>query len=411
MRPNSPAPTPPLAAGALLAPLLAALSAIGPFAIDTYLPAFTVMMQDLQASQLEIQHSLTAFLAPFAFMALWHGAVSDALGRRPIVIVCLLVFAAGSAIALFATRIEHLWLARAIQGISAGAGMVVSRAVVRDCFEGARAQKIMAQGAMMFALAPAVAPIIGGWLLAAFGWRSIFAFLIVYALVLVAAILRWLPETLPVDKRQSLHPAWLLESYVRTFRNPAFLGQSGALAFNFLAFFIYVLSAPAFLMQHLGVSAQGFAWLFVPTVTGMICGSWYSSHLASRLSPVACMERSYRIMLVAAATNLVLNLLLPAALPWAVLPIMLYSFGMAVGTPALQLLIIDLYPKQRGLVASCQSFTQSTFNAIGASLIAPILWHSPRDLALGMFTLLGCGLLAFRFGRRHATPPGSAGIS
>ncbi len=397
---------------AFLAPLLAALAAIGPFAIDTYLPAFPEMMTDLQASQIDVQHSLTAFLLPFAAMALWHGALSDALGRRPVVVFSLLLFALGSLLAMFATQIEHLWLARAIQGISAGAGMVVSRAVVRDILEGPAAQKMMAQGAMMFALAPAIAPMIGGWLLSAFGWRSIFGFLVLYALVLVAAILRWLPETLPVEKRQSLHPVWLAQSYVRVFRNGAFLGQSGALAFNFLGFFIYVLSAPVFLMQHLGVSAQGFGWLFIPTVTGMILGSWYSSRLASHLPPVACMKRGYRIMLTAAAANVLLNLLMPATLPWAVLPIMLYSFGMAVGTPALQLLIIDLYPKQRGLVASCQTFMQSTFNVVGAGIIAPLLWHSPRHLAFGMLTLLICGVLAFSLGRRVAdhsphAPPAS----
>jgi MFS transporter, DHA1 family, multidrug resistance protein len=384
----------------ILAPLLAALAAIGPFTIDTYLPAFPEMMQDLNASQLDIQQSLTAFLLPFALMALWHGAISDALGRRPVVIVSLIIFLLGSLAAAFATTIEHLWLARAVQGISAGAGMVVSRAVVRDILEGAAAHRVMAQGAMMFALAPAVAPITGGWLLAAFGWRSIFVFLALYAGLLILAILRWLPETLPPEKRQSLHPVHLARSYAQVFSNPAFLGQSGALAANFLGFFLYVLSAPVFLMTHLGVSAQGFAWLFVPTVTGMMLGSWWSSRLAGKLSPVGCVRLSFGIMLTAATVNVVFNTFFAAQLPWSVLPIMLYTFGMAIGTPALQLLIIDLYPKQRGLVASCQAFMQSSGNVLGAALLAPLLWASTLQLAAGMACLVGLGLLLFLFGHR-----------
>lgn len=388
----------------ILAPLLAGLAAIGPFSIDTYLPAFPEMMRDLGASQLDIQHSLTAYLLPFAFMALWHGAISDALGRRPVVIFSLIIFSLAALGAAFATSIEHLWLARAVQGISAGAGMVVSRAVVRDILDGPAAHRVMAQGAMMFALAPAVAPITGGWLLAAFGWRAIFIFLALYAVILILVILRWLPETLPADQRQSLHPVGLARSYAEVFSNPAFLGQSGALAANFLGFFLYVLSAPVFLLDHLGVSSQGFAWLFVPTVSGMMLGSWWSSRLAGRRSPADCLKLSYRLMIAAAAANVLLNIFVAPQLPWAVLPVMFYTFGMAVGTPALQLLIIDLYPQKRGLVASCQSFMQSSANTVGAAVIAPLLWATSLGLATGMAGLVVAGLLMFRFGRRHCPP-------
>jgi MFS transporter, DHA1 family, multidrug resistance protein len=253
-----------------------------------------------------------------------------------------------------------------------------------------------------------VAPITGGWLLAVLGWRSIFVFLALYASLLILAILRWLPETLPLEKRQSLHPVHLARSYLHVFSNPAFLGQSGALAANFLGFFLYVLSAPVFLMTHLGVSAQGFGWLFVPTVTGMMLGSWWSSRLAGQCSPVTCVRLSFAIMLMAATVNVVLNAFFAAQLPWSVLPIMLYTFGMAIGTPALQLLIIDLYPKQRGLVASCQSFMQSSGNVLGAAVLAPLLWATPLQLAAGMASLVGLGLALFLLGYRRQAPQGAS---
>ena len=152
--------------------LLAALGALGPFSIDTYLPSFNDIGQSLHASPVEVQQTLTAYLVPFAIMALWHGAISDALGRRRVLLVSLALFGLALFGCLFATRIEHLWALRALQGMSAGAGIVISRAIVRDLFDGPRAHQLMAHITMMFALAPAIAPVIGGRLQAWFGWRS-----------------------------------------------------------------------------------------------------------------------------------------------------------------------------------------------------------------------------------------------
>jgi len=391
---------------------LAALAAIGPFAIDAYLPAFQAMGADLGASQHQVQQSLTAYLLPFALMSLWHGALSDRFGRRAVVVAALAVFMLASLAVMFATTIEHLWLARALQGISGGAGMVVSRAVVRDVAEGPAAQRLMAQSAMMFALAPAIAPIIGGWVLALAGWRAIFGFLTLYSALLIVAILRFLPETLAPERRQSLHPVWLAKSYWGVFTRPAFLHLAIALALNFAGFFIYVLSAPVFLMQHLGVSAQGFAWLFVPTVTGMMTGSWLSGRVADHLSARTSVTLGYAVMVAAATANVVLNALTPPQLPWPVLPLMLYNLGMALAMPALQLLIIDLLPQQRGLISSCQGFAcrASPTPSARASGAAPVGFHAHPGGGPGGPD--GLGLLLFVTVRPEsapsAAPPGSA---
>ncbi|HET7776352.1 MAG TPA: MFS transporter, partial [Azospira sp.] len=119
-----------------LAILLATLSALGPFSIDTYLPAFPEMGQSLGATPLQVQQTLTAYLLPFAVMTLWHGALSDALGRRRVILAALALFGLASLGCTLATSIEQLWLFRALQGITAGAGIVVGRAVVRDVFQG-----------------------------------------------------------------------------------------------------------------------------------------------------------------------------------------------------------------------------------------------------------------------------------
>ena len=391
-----------------IAALLAALSALGPFSIDTYLPAFPDIAATLGASQLDVQQTLSAYLLSFAAMTLWHGAISDRFGRRRVILWALALFGLASLGCVFASRIEHLWFWRALQGISAGAGIVISRAIVRDLYDGAAAQRLMAQITMMFALAPAVAPVIGGWLQVAFGWRSIFAFLVLATLALFLACWRLLPETLPPERRQSLRPAYLGRTYWQVLTSPPFLLACLALSLNFAGFFIYVLSAPVFLMQHLGLPETAFLWLFGPAMGGLMAGSWTSGRLAGKLSLNCSIALGYAVMATAAVANLALNLGTGTApaLPWAVLPLFVYTFGMSLAMPCLTLFALDPFPAQRGLAASCQTFLQSGFNGLSAALIAPLLWGSTRSLALGMGGLMLAGGLAALARHRLRLLPG-----
>ena len=377
-----------------IALLLASLSALGPFSIDTYLPSFHDIGESLHATPIEVQQTLTAYLIPFAIMALWHGAISDALGRRRVILVTLALFGLALAGCLFATRIEHLWVLRALQGMSAGAGIVISRAIVRDLFDGAAAHRLMSHITMMFALAPAIAPVIGGRLQFWFGWRSVFAFLVLMTLALWLACWRLLPETLPPERRQPLHAGYLARTYWKVLTTPAFLYACAGLAFNFAGFFIYVMSAPVFLMRHLGVSETGFLWLFGPAMAGLMSGAWLSGRLAGKLSLKQTIMRGYLVMGVAALGNIGLNLWLPPALPWSIAPLFVYTFGMSLAMPCLTLLALDPFPRQRGLAASCQMFLQAGSNGLVAGLIAPALWDSTLSLAYGMGALMLLGASA-----------------
>ena len=377
-----------------IAILLAAMSAIGPFSIDTYLPSFHEIGEKLHATPLEVQQTLSAYLFSFALMTLWHGAIADRFGRRKVILVALGLFALASAGCTLATRIEHLWFWRAMQGITAGAGIVLSRAIVRDLFDGSAAQRLMSQITMMFALAPAIAPVIGGWLQTLFGWRSVFAFLVLSTAALWLACWKLLPETLPPEKRQSLRPAYLGATYWKVLTSPPFLLACAALSMNFGGFFLYILSAPVFLMKHLGVPETGFLWLFGPAMSGLVCGSWLSGRLAGRVSLPRTIGLGYAVMGTAAAINLTVNLALPPGLPWSVAPIFVYTMGMSLAMPCLTIFALDPFPAQRGLAASCQTFFQSSFNGLVAALIAPALWGSTLTLALGMAGLMLTGGLA-----------------
>ena len=389
-----------------MALLLASLSALGPFSIDTYLPSFLEIADRLSATQLEVQQTLSVYLLAFAVMTLWHGAISDRFGRRRVILIALALFGIASAGCAFATCIEHLWFWRAMQGVTAGAGIVISRAIVRDLFDGPAAQRLMSQITMMFALAPAIAPVIGGWLQTFFGWRSVFAFLVLSTAGLWLACWKLLPETLPLEKRQSLRPGYLGRTYWKVFTSPAFLFACAALSLNFSGFFIYVLSAPVFLMQHLGIAETGFLWLFGPAMGGLMSGSWLSGRLAGKRSLSSTIALGYGVMACAALINLALNLFLPPSLPWSVLPLFIYTLGMALAMPCLTILALDPFPAQRGLAASCQTFFQSGFNSLAAALIAPALWGSTLTLALGMGSLLLLGGLAALAHQKSRLLPG-----
>lgn len=378
-----------------LAVVLAALAAIGPFAIDTYLPAFPEMASALGATQVEVQQTLTAYMATFAVMVLWHGALADRFGRRRVLIGATLLFALASALCAFATTIEWLWAGRALQGLCGGAGMVVGRAVIRDLYDGAQAQRLMSRVMMIFAIAPAVAPLIGGMLLALAGWRSIFLFLAVFGLVLTYLTWRFLPETLAPEARQGLHPVALGRAYRTVLSSRPFLLLTGTVALMFNGFFIYVLSAPVFVMTHLGLGTQDFAWLFVPAVTGMMLGSALSGRVAGRWTQRRAIFAGFVVMFTAASAGVALALIGPAQAMWLVAPVALYNLGMALAMPSLGILALDLFPLRRGMASSCQSFLQVGVNALTAGLLAPLLWHSPLSLALGMSAFAALALGAF----------------
>lgn len=375
----------------LLAVLLAALAMIGPFAVDTYLPSFPAIRSDLQASAIEVQQTLSIYLLGFAVMTLFHGTISDSFGRRPVILVNLIVFLAASAGCALAATFEQLLFFRCVQGLSAGSGIVVGRAIIRDSLEGHAAQRLMALVTMIFGVAPAVAPVIGGWLQAGFGWRSIFVFLAIYsALLLLACHLR-LPETLPLQQRHPFKLAPLARNYWKLGRSlPLFL-LSSAVALNFSGFFLYIVSAPAFIYDLLHLSETDFAWLFFPGILGVTLGAFLSGRLAGRLPPRSTVNLGYAIIFSAVAFNLLYSAVGSPAVPWSVLPILIYTLGMALAMPSITLLALELFPLNRGLTASLQGFEHAFLSSIVAGIVAPFLSHSAITLASGMAILAALG--------------------
>jgi DHA1 family bicyclomycin/chloramphenicol resistance-like MFS transporter len=391
-----------------LAALLALLGMLGPFSIDTYIPAFAGIAGALDASPAAMQQTLSAYLFGFAFMNLFHGALADSFGRRPVVLWGITVFTIASAGCALSQNVGQLVLFRALQGLSTGAGIVVSRAVIRDMFPPAQAQQVMSQVTIYFGVAPAIAPIIGGWLFVHTGWHSIFWFLTGVGVVLWTANYKLLPETLHIAQRQPFNVRNLMQGYWQLGANPKFFLLALASGVPFNGMFLYVLCAPAFLGEHLGLAPTQFFWFFLLTIAGIMGGAWASGRLAGRIAPRRQIRHGFLIMVVISLANVAANFLFTPSAWWALLPIAIFAFGWALMVPVVTLLVLDLYPERRGMASSLQAVIGSTANGLVAGAVAPLVMHSTRAIALTSLLMMGVGLVAWIYIGRHWPQTGRA---
>ncbi|MEO8278203.1 MAG: multidrug effflux MFS transporter [Ideonella sp.] len=378
-----------------LAVLLACLGMLGPFSIDTYLPAFTGIAKSIGATPIEMQQTLSAYLFGFAIMNLFHGALADSFGRRPVVLTGVALFTLASAGCALSNHIGMLVFFRAMQGISAGAGIVVARAVIRDMFAPADAQRVMSQVTIYFGIAPAIAPMVGGFLFVHADWHAIFWFLTGVGGLLFIANYRLLPETLHVDHRQPFETRHLMRGYWQLGSSPRFITLALASGIPFNGMFLYVLATPVFLGDHLGLAPGQFFWFFMLTISGIMGGAFLSGRLAGKIKPRHQIRHGFVIMLAVSVLNVLLNLLFEPSVWWSMWPIAIYSFGWALMVPVVTLLVLDLFPERRGMASSLQAFIGSTANGLVAGVIAPLVMHSPVGLAIASLLMMSIGIVAW----------------
>jgi MFS transporter, DHA1 family, multidrug resistance protein len=386
-----------------LAVLLACLGSLGPFSIDTYLPAFSGIARSIGATPVEMQQTLSAYLFGFAVMNLFHGALSDSLGRRPVILWGIALFTIASAGCALAESIGTLVFWRAVQGMSAGAGIVVSRAVIRDMFPPADAQRVMSQVTIYFGVAPAVAPMVGGFLFIHADWHAIFWFLTGVGALLWLANWRLLPETLHATQKQPFNVPNLMRGYGSMVSSPRFLMLALASGIPFNGMFLYVLSTPVFLGEHLRLGPGQFFWFFCLTIGGIMAGSWLSGRLAGRIKYKHQIRHGFVIMIVVSIANLVLNLLFVPQAWWALIPIALYAFGWALMVPVVTLMVLDLAPDRRGMASSLQACIGSIANGLVAGVIAPLVMHSTVLLAAASLAMMSIGVFAWLWVKPRVT--------
>lgn len=360
---------------------LATLSMIGPFTIDTIFPGFAQMGKAFDAGPAALQQVTSVYLLSFALMSVVHGPLSDALGRRPVMLLGLGGYVLASAACALAPSLGWLLVARVVQGLFAGAATIVSRAMIRDLFSGAEAQRLMSQVMMIFAAAPALAPVVGGWILQWGPWPWIFWFVGAYGVVAALLVVLVLPESLPPQDRQPLRLGSVVGGLLTVARSWVFERLALAAAFAMSGYFVYVVGAPIVVLDLLDLGEQDFWVLFVPQIGGFVLGSWLTGRLAGRLSAQRLIDGAMAGLLVAGTVNVTLAAVVPS-LPWAVVGPTLMGVAIGVVFPMLQLEMLELFPTHRGSAASMATFASLTFNAVLAGAIIPLVTASLLTTAL-----------------------------
>ena len=378
-----------------LAVLLAALSMVSPFSIDTFFPSFHAIATDFSLSTWAVQQSLTVYMLPLSIMSLVQGPLSDAIGRRPVILTGICVYTLASVGCTFAPNFATLLVFRALQGVSAGVGMIVGRAVIRDLFEGPQAQKLLSLVTMLFAFAPAVAPIIGGYIHVMWGWHAVFGFMTVFGAALGIATYFTLPETHPKSKRPHLHAGSLARTAWSVVQHREFLLLAMAMGANFAALMSFIGAAPAVVIDHWHLTETQFANLFIPVISGLIISAFLSGRMAGRFTYAQQSHLGFLLALSGSGLMVVLHAVF-ASPPIRVQQffILIIAFGVQLAGPTLSLRMLDLFPHARGSAASVQSCVSIAMGAVVFGLIAPALSGSMLTLAAGSFVaaLIALGL-------------------
>ena len=384
--------------------VVAALATLAPFTIDTYLPSFPDIGTDLSASDAQMQLTLSLYLLASAVATLIYGPLSDGFGRRRVIMASLAIYALASIACVFAVTIEQLILLRIGQGLSASAGIVIGRAMVRDVYHGDEAQRVMARVMVLFGIAPAFAPIIGGILHDLFGWHSVFVFLTAVAVILLLMIWRGTGETLPEEKRHPIHPTAIARAYGLALAHRHYLALVFSFAMMFSGFFIYVAGAPAVIYDFLGLGANDFWRMFVPMVAAIMVGAQISGWLTGKLSPERTVWLGIALMLLASLVNVMQSVMLAPSIIGVIAPVACYLLGMSITMPIISLMALDCFPRNRGMASALQSFVQMGFTSLVVGAVVPWVATTLSGMAISMFLLGLVGLILWALRGQAADP-------
>jgi len=362
--------------------LLGLLTAVGPLSIDMYLPGLPQLRAAFGVGQAATQHSLSSFFLGLAAGQLILGPLSDRFGRRVVVVCGLLVYLVGSLLCMISAGIGTLIAARLVQGLGAAAGPVVSRAVVRDRFEGDQAARVMSFVIMVMGAAPLVAPSIGGIVVDLAGWRTIFAILTGYAALALVMVGWILEETNPLERRRGIHVWSRFLAYVTVLRRPYAVAQllTGALAFGGL--FAYIAGAPFVFMEHFGIAADHFGFFFAANVSGMLVTTFLNGRLVTRYGT----DRLLRVgVTVSAAAGIALAAAAVGGSPGLVtVTLLLFAMVSMIGLIAGNTManLLDLFPDNAGAASALFGVFQFGLGSTTSAAIGAI--SSDAILAMGV---------------------------
>ena len=331
--------------------ILGALAALGPFTIDLYLPAFPAVAADLHASDAAIQLTLTATLVGFALGQLIVGPLADAFGRRKPLIVATSIHVLASIAVVFAPTVELVTVGRVFQGIGAAGSGVVAMAIVRDLFNGQRLIRMLSRLALVWGLAPVLAPVIGSQLLRVVEWRGIFIVLAAYGLVMVVVSSFFMIETLPAERRGAFSGRSIARRYRHLVHDRAFVGAAILGSMAFTALFSYLSSSSFLLQDTFGLSAQQYGMVFGLNSLGLVAATQISARLMRRFAPKQVATLGVLIMSTGAASLLVAGLA-DGSLAWVLASLFFVVSPLGIIMPTVQVTALANHAAEAGTAAS-----------------------------------------------------------
>lgn len=348
--------------------ILGALTALGPFTIDTYLPALPTLQNDFDVSTAAIQLTLTATTIGFGVGQLLVGPWSDKIGRRTPLMVATAVHIIACLAAAIAPNVELLGVARALQGIGAAAGGVVAMAMVRDLFGGRPLVRMLSRLALVNGLAPVLAPVLGSWLLLVMPWRGIFVVLAAYGLFVVVCVALWIVETLPKARRHDAGHSTVGQRYKAVLSDRVFVGIAIVGAANFTGLFSY-LSSSSFIFQEIyRFNAQEYGLLFAVNSIGIIIGVQSASRLTKYVGPQWILACSTVVMFLSSVTIVVLDQA-HVGLWGTAIPLWFFIAACGFGFPCVQVLALNGHGHEAGTAASLLG----ALNFGTAGIVSPIV--------------------------------------
>lgn len=373
--------------------LLTALVAMGPMSVTLYLPSMPALALEFRVDTALIQQSFTIFLAGFALGQLVYGPLADRFGRRPVLVGGLAFYMAASMACALSTVIDSFLLARLAQGVGACVGPVVARAVVRDRFERSDAVRAFAFIGTALAVAPAVGPLIGGFLEVWFGWRSTFAFLVGYAALMAGLVLIRLEETIPERDPGATDPVRLVRNYAGLLSNTRYLGWLAPIVFCFGGLFSYNAAAPFLFIDGLGLSPDQFGMLAVFTVSAYAIGSWLAGRLEGRLNARNAAGAGLAAATLGGASMLLLSGEL--SITRVIGPMMLFVFGFGLLIPACTAAALQPFPRIAGSASALMGFMQMGAGALCGMILSRVFTGTALSMALIMVILATVGTISF----------------
>jgi DHA1 family bicyclomycin/chloramphenicol resistance-like MFS transporter len=383
--------------------LLGGLSTISPLSIDTFFPSLPTIAQEFHITSWQAQQILSAYLLPFALFSLVHGSLSDALGRRTVVLGGLALYTTGSLGCVFAPNLGLLLFCRVLQGMAAGIGSTVARAVARDLFDGPAAQKLLSSMVLVFSLAPAVAPIIGGWVHVTLGWRSVFGFLLAMGLIQLTLCALLLPETHPKSKRTAFHPVVLLRGCWQIARDPASLLLAFAAALSIGPLFAWIGATPAVILERWHLKETQFYYVFIPIVAGFMIASIVGGRIAGLVARPRQVAWGFGFMFGGAIVSLAAHSIWHGPLI-GLTQVVLFcmALGVQLSNPIVSLEMLDMHPLARGSAASVQAFVSLGIGAVTGGMIAPLLNGNLQLLSAISVVVCAVAWFTWRAGRRSS---------